>query len=48
MKKIYCVIWHSYRKLKNPKTYIFRKISIFCIIYSKRENEDDRIFKKEE
>ena len=49
MKKLCCVICGKYKKFNNPKiSYIFEKTLVFSIIYSKCENEDKKIFKKEE
>ena len=49
MKKIYCVICGRYRKCKNSKiSYIFEKTLFLSIIYSKREKENEEIFKEEE
>ena len=48
MRKIYCIIYDKYRKLKNSKiSYIFEEtaLSITC---SKCKNEDEKIFKEEE
>ena len=48
MKKLYCVIFSKYRKFEKPKTlYIFDKIWILSIIYSKCKNEDKIMFKEE-
>ena len=49
MKKLYCVIFSKYRKFEKAKTlYIFDKIWILSIIYSKCKNEDKIIFKEED
>ena len=49
LKKIYGVICGKYGKLKNPKTsYIFEKTLVLSIIWSKYENEDEKIIKEEE
>ena len=48
MKKLYCVIFSYYRKSKNLRIYIFEKRLVLSIICSKCENEDEKIFKKEE
>ena len=48
MKKLYCVIFGQYRKSKNLKIYIFEKRLVLSIICSKCENEDEKIFEKEE
>ena len=49
MKKICCVIFGKYRKLKNPKTsHIFEKTLVLSIICSKCENEDKKVFKEGE
>ena len=49
MKKLCCVICGKYKKFNNPKiSYIFEKTLVFSSIYSKCENEDKKIFKKEE
>ena len=49
MKKIYCVIYGKYRKLKNSKiSYLIKITLVFSIIYCARENEDGKIFKQEE
>ena len=49
MKKIYCVILGKYRKLKNAKvSYMFEKTLVLSIICSKREDEGEKIFNKEE
>ena len=48
MKKLYCDIYGNYRKIKNPNiSYIFEK-TVFSIICSKCDNEDEKIFKEEE
>ena len=47
MKEIYCVICGKYRKLKNPKvSQIFEKTLVLYIICSKREIEDEKVFKE--
>ena len=49
MKKIYYVICGNYIKFQNPKiSHIYQKTLAFCIICSKRKNEDEKIFKEEE
>ena len=49
MKKTYYVIYGKYRKFKKPKiTQNFEKTLFLSIICSKCENEDKKIFKKEE
>ena len=48
MKKLYCVIFGYYRKSKNLRIYIFEKRLVLSIICSKCENEDEKIFEKEE
>ena len=49
MKEIYCVICGKYRKLKNPKvSQIFEKTLVLYIVCSKREIEDEKVFKEEE
>ena len=40
MKKIYCVIFDKYNKLKNRKIYIFEKTVVLSIICSKFKNKD--------
>ena len=48
MKKLYCVIWGKYRKLKNRNiSYIFENKIIPSIICSECSNEDEKIFKEE-
>ena len=47
MKKVYGVICGKYRKFKNPKiSFIFEKLSFFSIIFSNRNNEDEKCLKK--
>ena len=47
MKKIYCVIYGKYRKLKNSKiSYLIKITLVFSIICCALENEDGKIFKK--
>ena len=49
MKKICCVIFGKYRKLKNPKiSHIFEKTLVLSIICSKCENEDKKVFEEGE
>ena len=49
MKKIYYVICGNYIKFQNLKiSHIHQKALAFCIICSKRKNEDEKILKKEE
>ena len=49
IKKICCVICGKCRKFKNTKIpYIFARTLVFSIIYSKCENEDEKVFKEEE
>ena len=43
---MYCVICGKHRKFKNPKIYIFEKALGLSIIYSKCENENEKISKK--
>ena len=44
MKKLYCVICGKYRKM----SYILEKTLVLSITCSKCNNEDEKIFKKEE
>ena len=47
MKKLYCVICSKYRKFEKPKvSYLLEKTGL-SIICSKRQNEDEKIFKEE-
>ena len=40
---------NKYEKFKNPKiSYIFNETLVLSIIYSKFDNNNDRIFKQEE
>ena len=49
MKKLYCVIYGNYRKLKNSKiSYIIKITLVYSFICCTRENEDGKIFKEEE
>ena len=44
-KRMCCVIWDKYRKLKKPKiSYIFEKTFVLSI--SKCKNEDEILFKE--
>ena len=46
MKILYCVICSKYRKYEKPKiSYILEKTLVLFIIYSKYNNEDEKIFK---
>ena len=48
-EKIYCIMCNKYEKFKNPKiSYIFNETLVLSIIYSKFDNNNDRIFKQEE
>ena len=41
MKKIYCVIFGNYGKLKNPKiSYIFQKTLVLSVICSRYEMKE--------
>ena len=45
MKKIYCVVFGKYKKVKNPKiSYIFEKTLVLSIICSKCGSKDKKIF----
>ena len=47
--KIYCVICGKYRKFRKPKiSCIFLKKLVLSVIFSKYQNEDDKIFNEEE
>ena len=49
MKKLFFVIYGKYRNLEKSKTsYLLGKILVLPIISSKCENEDKKLFKKEE
>ena len=49
MKKFYCAICGKYRKFKNPKiSYILEKTLVLSIIWSKCNNEDEKMSKEEE
>ena len=49
MKKLYCIICGKYRKFENPKvSYILEKTLVLSIICHMCENEDQKIFFKEE
>ena len=49
MKKLYCVIYHKYKKSEKPEiSYILEKILVLSVICSKYKNEDEKLFKKEE
>ena len=48
MKKIYCVICGKYRNLKILKYHTLLKKTVLFIIYSKFENENEKIFKEVE
>ena len=49
MKKLYCVIYHKYKKSEKPEiSYILEKALVLSVICSKYKNEDEKLFKKEE
>ena len=48
MNKLYCIICERYRKFENPKNIIPLKKNILSIIGSKCQNEDEKLFQKEE
>ena len=49
MKKIKRIISGKYRKFKKSKiSYIFKKILVIFVIWSKCKNEVEKIFKEEE
>ena len=49
MKKLYCVICGKHRKFEKPKiSYILEKTLVLSIIYSKCNNDDEKIIKEEE
>lgn len=48
IKKTYCIICGKDRTLKNPNSHTFKKKTlILCIICSKCDDEDEKIFKEE-
>ena len=48
MKKLYCAICSTHRKLKTLKMlYIFKKKFVLSIICSNCKNEDEKLFKEE-
>ena len=43
MKKLYCVICSSYRKLEKPKiSYLLEKALVLSIICSRCKNDDEK------
>ena len=46
--KNYCNKCNKYRKLKNPKIYVFNETLVVSIICGKCGNNNDTIFKIEE
>ena len=49
MKKLYCIIWSKYKKIKKPKiSYILEETVVFSIICCKCNIEDEKLFKEEE
>ena len=49
MKKLYWVICDKHKKFEKPKiSYLLEKTLILSIICSKRKNDDQKIFNKEE
>ena len=48
MKKLYCIICGKYRKSEKPKiSYILEKTLVLSIIWSKCENEEEKVFEEE-
>ena len=49
MKKLYCVICWKYIKLEKPKiSYLLEKTLALSFIFSKCNNQDEKIFKEKE
>ena len=49
MEKLYCFICSKYRKFEKSKiSYLLEKTLVLCIISSKCNHKDEKLFKKEE